>query len=68
MPISGPASYLTTTDEFLGHWEVADTTLGVGNELKLKDGSARAVLQTKKDGHATGYTVAVEEGICIETP
>jgi len=49
MPISGPASYLTTTDEFLGHWESADTTLGVGNELKLKDGSARAVLQTKKD-------------------
>lgn len=48
MPISGAASYLTTTDEFLGHWEEVDTTLGVGNELKLKDGSARAVLVTKK--------------------
>lgn len=49
MPISGPASYLATTDEFLGHWDSADTTLGVGNELKLKDGSGRAVLVTKKD-------------------
>lgn len=49
MPISGPASYLSTTDQFLGHWESADLTLGVGNELKLKDGSGRAVLVTKKD-------------------
>jgi hypothetical protein len=49
MPISGPASYLSTTDETLGHWESADTTLGVGNELKLKDGSGRAVLVTQKD-------------------
>jgi hypothetical protein len=49
MTISGPASYLPTTDQFLGHWEAADTTLGVGNELKLKDGSGRAVLVTKKD-------------------
>lgn len=49
MPISGPASYLSTTDETLGHWEAADTTLGVGNELKLKDGSGRAVLLAKKD-------------------
>jgi len=49
MPISGPASYLSTTDEFLGHWEAADTTLGAGNELKLKDGSARAVLLAQKD-------------------
>ena len=39
MPISGPASFLTTTDEFLGHWEEADAVLGVGNELKLKGGS-----------------------------
>ena len=49
MPITGPSSYLTTTDEFIGHWGEADTTLGVGNELKLKDGSVRAALVTKKD-------------------
>jgi len=49
MPITGPASYLATSDEFLGHWDSADTTLGVGNELKLKDGSGRAVLVTRKD-------------------
>ena len=49
MPISGPASFLTTTDEYLGHWELADLSLGAGNELKLKDGSARAVMLAKKD-------------------
>lgn len=48
MPISGPTSYLTTTDEFLSHWEEADLSLGAGNELKLKDGSGRAALVTLK--------------------
>jgi hypothetical protein len=38
MPITGPASYLPTTDEFLGHWEVADATLGAGNEIVLPGG------------------------------
>ena len=49
MPITGPSSYLGTTDAFIGHWEAANDTLGVGNELKLKDGSPRTALVTKKD-------------------
>jgi hypothetical protein len=48
MPITGPASYLPTTDEFLGHWEVADTTLGAGNEIVLPGGTNRAGLVTLK--------------------
>ena len=49
MAITGPASYLATTDEFLSHWLSADTTLGVGNELTLPGGVTRAGLQTQRD-------------------
>lgn len=49
MPITGPTSYLTTTDEFLAHWEAANTTLGVGNEIVLAGGITVAMLQAKKN-------------------
>ena len=53
MPISGPSSYLPTTDEFLPHWQTADTTLGVGNEIVLPGGVPRAGLQTQRDALST---------------
>ena len=28
MPISSPASYLPTSDEFIAHWTAANTALG----------------------------------------
>lgn len=49
MAISGPASYISTTDEFLGHWETADTELGAGNEIVLPDGTNRAGLLAKRN-------------------
>ena len=49
MAISGPASYIPTTDEFLGHWETADTELGAGNEIVLADGTNRAGLLAKRN-------------------
>lgn len=49
MPISGPASYVSTTEDFLAHWLAADTALGVGNEIVLQGGTARAGLQTLLD-------------------
>jgi len=49
MAITGPASYLSTTDEFLSHWLSADTTLGAGNELTLPGAVTRAGLQTERD-------------------
>ena len=48
MPISGPTSYLPTTDEFLAHWLAANTSLGAGNEILLPGAVARAGLQTKR--------------------
>lgn len=50
MPITGPSSYLSTTDGFLSHWTLADTALGVGNEIVLPGGTTRAGLQTARDG------------------
>jgi len=49
MAISGPASFLPTTDEFLGHWETADIELGTGNEIVLADGTNRAGLLAKRN-------------------
>lgn len=36
MPITGPASYLPTTSEFLDHWEDANAALGVAGPLILR--------------------------------
>lgn len=49
MPISGPSSYVPTADEFIQHWTLADSTLGVGNEIVLPDGTDQAGLTTQKD-------------------
>ena len=46
MPISGPASYLPTTDEFLAHWSAANTALGAGNPITVFSGKTRANLLT----------------------
>lgn len=49
MPITGPASYLTTIDEFLSHWEEVDTALGGGGGLILADGVDEAGLSGLRD-------------------
>ena len=46
MPISGPASYVSTTEAFLTHWLACDTALGVGHEISVTGGVVRAGLQT----------------------
>ncbi|MEZ6111092.1 MAG: hypothetical protein R3C99_08760 [Pirellulaceae bacterium] len=47
MAISGPTSYVWTTEEFISHWTLVDAQLGVGNELVLKDNITLADLQAK---------------------
>jgi len=49
MPITGPTSYVSTTELFLTHWGLADTALGAGNEVVLQGGVTRAMLQTQYD-------------------
>lgn len=49
MPITGPSSYVPTTEEFEQHWATANATLGVGNEIVLPDGTDLAGLTAKKD-------------------
>lgn len=40
MPISGPSSYLPTTDLFIAHWSSANVTLGAAGPVTLADGVA----------------------------
>ena len=48
MAISGPSSYVPTTDEFIAHWGLADVALGAGNEMVLAGGVNLAGLTAKK--------------------
>ena len=48
MPITGPASYVSTTEEFEQHWATANAMLGAGNEIVLPDGTSQAGLVAKK--------------------
>lgn len=45
MPISGPASYLPTTDEFSAHWNLVNAALAPG-ALVLPAGTTRANLES----------------------
>jgi hypothetical protein len=53
MPITGPTSFLSTSDEFLTHWGIANGLLGAGNEILLKGTITLAMLQSKKDALVT---------------
>ena len=53
MAITGPASYLPTTDLFLAHYGSANTTLGAAGPIVLKDGVTVASLTTLRNTLAT---------------
>lgn len=53
MPITGPSSYVPTAEEFEQHWLSANTTLGVGNEVVLPDGTNQAGLTAQKNALIT---------------
>ena len=60
MPFSGPSSYLTVIDEFIGHWTDVDAELGLGGPLTLQpDGYALTDLQTHRTALA-GFITALE--------
>ena len=48
MPISGPSSYVSTTEQFIAHWTLADAALGMGNEIVLAGGVNLLLLSAKK--------------------
>ncbi len=56
MPITGPTSFLPTSDEFITHWGLANTALGAGNEIVLIGGITLAMLVTKRDALVTKRT------------
>ena len=56
MPFSGPASYLPTIDEFIGHWIDVDAALDPLTPLVLTGGYSLASLQADRDALATRIT------------
>ena len=56
MPFSGPSSYLSTIDEFIGHWTDVNDALPVLTPLVLTGGYALASLQTDRTALATRIT------------
>ncbi len=56
MPFSGPSSYLSTIDEFIGHWTDVDAALPVLTPLVLTGGYALANLQADRDALAVRIT------------
>jgi len=66
MPISGPTSYLSTSEDFITHWGLADGLLGAGNEIVLKGGITRAMLVTKKDALITKRTALASKLNLVE--
>jgi outer membrane murein-binding lipoprotein Lpp len=46
MPITGPASFIPTTNEFLAHWALVNAALPPASPLVLVGGITRANLDT----------------------
>jgi hypothetical protein len=57
MAISGPSSYVPTTEEFIAHWGLADAALGAGNEIVLAGAVNLAGLTAKKAALVTKRTL-----------
>lgn len=49
MPITGPASYLPTANEFIAHWASANTALGAAGPIILLNTFSQANLATLRD-------------------
>ncbi len=49
MPISSPASYLPTTDEFIAHWTAANAALAAAGPIVLAGSTNVATLQTLRN-------------------
>lgn len=60
MAITGPASYVSTTQEFLDHWASVNVFLGAGKELVLEGGTTQAAFKAERDA-LLGARDTVEE-------
>ena len=49
MPINGPSSFVPTLNEFIPHWDAANTALGAGGPLVLPGGTTQANLVSNRD-------------------
>lgn len=68
MPITGsPASYLSTADAMLAHWQTANTILAEDGPIVTPAGATRADLQTRRDTLQTAFTAVTAAVNTVET-
>ncbi len=66
MPITGPASYLPTTAEFLDHWEDVNTALGAGGPLILRKATLGTAADVNRAALETLYTTLVAQHATVQ--
>jgi len=60
MPITGPASYVPTANQFISHWEASNLALGAGGPLVTEAGATIAILTGYRD-QLDGYRDSVQD-------
>lgn len=64
MPISGPASYIPTINEFLSHWALANTQPGApGGGVVLAGGTTQAYLLSQLGGLSAARDAVTDMGV-----
>lgn len=66
MAISGPSSYVSTTEEFIAHWGLANATLGAPNPIVLAEGANLALLAAKQSELVVKRTLLQGKLILLE--
>lgn len=66
MPISGAASFLPTTSQFLDHWQDVDTALGVGSPLILRKETLNSSANVARADLETLYDTLVAQHMTVQ--
>ena len=68
MPITGPASYVPTANQFISHWESSNLALGAGGPLVTEAGATIAILTGYRD-QLDGFRDSVQDKLdAVEAP
>src|SRR5258707_12541645 len=63
MPITGPSSYIPTTDEFLAHWALANAEPGAGGAILLQGGIGHDQLFDSRTNLSVARDAVTDAGV-----
>lgn len=67
MPITGPASYLPTTSEFLDHWQDVNTALGAAGPLVIPGRTIGLTTDVNRAALETLYNSLVAQHVTVQS-